>query len=212
MGEKQENDLVCRSDRDLADLSVTELQERLETSATGLSKKEAERRVDQYGYNELGEEKAYPVLKKYNLPATIFVVTDFVGREDFLSWDDINAMSPDIITIGSHTMSHSWLPDLDGNGLRKELAGSKDMIEKMTGRKVNLLSYPLGGFNESAKKIAEETGYIGAVTTNPGKDSKGTDPYALKRIRISDSADNSFVLWAETSGYYTFIKERRDDD
>lgn len=63
MGDKQENDLVCRSDRDLADLSVTELQERLETSATGLSRKEAGRRIDQYGYNELGEEKAHPVLK-----------------------------------------------------------------------------------------------------------------------------------------------------
>ena len=71
MGEKQENDLVCRSDRDLADLSVTELQERLETSATGLSKKEAERRVDQYGYNELGEEKAYPVLNSLASKAAI---------------------------------------------------------------------------------------------------------------------------------------------
>ena len=42
---------------------MTELQERLETSATGLSKKEARRRVDQYGYNELAEEKVYPMLK-----------------------------------------------------------------------------------------------------------------------------------------------------
>ena len=156
--------------------------------------------------------KAYPVLKKYNLPATIFVVTDFIGKENFLSWEDIKAMSPDIITIGSHTMSHSWLPDLDDNYLRKELSGSKDVIEKMTDRKVNVLSYPLGGFNELAKKIVKETGYIGAVTTNPGKNSAANDPYALKRTRISDSADNSFVLWAETSGYYTFIKERRDDD
>lgn len=155
---------------------------------------------------------AYPPLKKYNFPATIFAVTDFIGKEKFLTPADINIMQENNITIGSHTTSHAWLPDLNEEGIRRELAVSKKILENMTGKTVDILSYPIGAFDEKVKRIAKETGYIGAVATNPGKDYPDNDPYALKRIRISMTSDNLFTFWVETSGYYTFIKEIRDED
>ena len=155
---------------------------------------------------------AYPALKKHNLPATIFVATDFVGKQDFLTWSDMKTMQEGGISIGSHTLSHCWLPSLPAGGIREELVKSKEILEKQTGRKIKTLSYPLGAFNEEVRKIAEETGYIGAVATNPGPDYPDNDPYALKRIRISMTSDNLVAFWIETSGYYTFIKEIRDED
>ncbi len=155
---------------------------------------------------------AYPVLKKYNFPATMFVATDFVGRENFLTWDDIRTMQENNISIGSHTISHRWLPALDEKGIHEELYDSKKILEEMTGREIKTLSYPLGAHNEKVKKIAGEAGYIGAVATNPGPTKPKDDIFALKRIRISMTSDNLLVFLIETSGYYTFIKEVRDED
>jgi len=155
---------------------------------------------------------AYPALKRYKFPATIFVITDLIGAGKFLTWDDIRTMQKDGVVAASHTASHAWLPDLSEAAMRKELAGSKKLLERMTGRKVETLSYPLGAFNREVEKVAKETGYIGAVTTNPGRGYSNDDPYALKRTRISMSANNLFVFWIKTSGYHTFVQERRDED
>ncbi|OGW75261.1 MAG: hypothetical protein A2Z72_00835 [Omnitrophica bacterium RBG_13_46_9] len=155
---------------------------------------------------------AYPVLKKYGFPATIFVATDFVGKENFLTWDDIRTMQKGNISIGNHTVSHRWLPSLDDDSLRRELVDSKEILERMISGRVKVLSYPLGGFDERARALAKDAGYIGAVATNPGWGYPKNDIYALKRVRISMTSDNLFVFWVETSGYYTFIKEIRDED
>ncbi|UCD55400.1 MAG: polysaccharide deacetylase family protein [Candidatus Omnitrophota bacterium] len=155
---------------------------------------------------------ALPVLKKYNFPATIFVATDFVGKEGYLTRDDIKIMQENNISIGSHTVSHNWLPALDEKSIHKELWDSKKLLEEMTGREIKTLSYPLGGYNEKVKKIARKAGYIGAVATNPGRRQPKNDIFALKRIRISMTSDNLLVFLIETSGYYAFIKEIRDED
>ena len=154
---------------------------------------------------------AYPILKEYGFPATIFVITDSVEKEKFLTWNDISIMQENNISMGSHTASHAWLPDLDEMGLFAELLGSKAMLENRTGKSVKTLSYPLGGFNDKVKDAARKLGYIGAVATNPGPAYPARDPYALKRIRISMTSNNLFSFWIETSGYYTFIKEIRDE-
>lgn len=156
-------------------------------------------------------EEAYPILKKYGFTATIFVPTDFIGKEKFLNWNEIKIMQRDNISIGSHTESHTWLPSMTYKEIQKELRNSKEILEKNTGVKIDLFSYPLGGFDERVKRIAKEEGYVGAVSTNPGEKSLPNDIYALKRVRISETANNPITFLVETSGYYTFIKEKRDD-
>ncbi len=155
---------------------------------------------------------AYPALKRYNLPTTIFVIVDNVGKEGFLNWNDIKEMSLNNITIGSHTLKHAYLTSLDFKSLDNELMLSKRILEEKIGKRVSVMSYPLGGFNEAVKEAVKRAGYIGACATNPGKKYPNNDIYALKRIRISKTSDNLFVFWIETSGFYTWIKEHRDED
>jgi len=155
---------------------------------------------------------AYPVLKKYGIPATIFVIVGKVGQPGYLDWKEIREMADSgLITIGSHTISHKWLPSMGTERLKEELADSKAILEEKTGKPVDILCYPVGAHDDRVEREAGLAGYRCAVATNPGRFAPIDDIYAIKRIRISRTSDNLFVFWLESSGYYTWIKEHRDD-
>lgn len=157
---------------------------------------------------------AFPILKKYNLPATIFVIINEIGRRqgDRLSWEQIREMSGSgVISIGSHGLMPEPLVNLKSEAeLKKEIFDSKKIIEEKLGKSVSAFCYPEGGFNPRIKELVGEAGYRVAVATSPGKEFPNDDIFALKRLRISETSRNLFVFWIQASGFYTFIKERRD--
>jgi peptidoglycan/xylan/chitin deacetylase (PgdA/CDA1 family) len=157
---------------------------------------------------------AFPVLKRYQFPATIFVATNNIGKPGFLNEQQITEMADSgIISIGSHTLNHVYLPSItDEEQLRREIFESKQRLEELTGQKEIVFSYPVGGFTPRIRQLVREAGYLGACATNPGKNCPNDDIYALKRVRISRTSENMLVFWIESSGYYTFIKEMRDED
>jgi peptidoglycan/xylan/chitin deacetylase (PgdA/CDA1 family) len=156
---------------------------------------------------------AFDTLNKHNIPATVFVVVDKIGRSGYLTWRQIEEMAGNNIDIGSHTLSECYLPSLkDKAELKREIYGSRRIIKKRIPEAGDFIAYCSGGFNENIRQIVIDAGYDGACATNPGKDYPDNDIYAIKRIRISRTSDNLFVFWIETSGFYTWIKEHRDDD
>jgi peptidoglycan/xylan/chitin deacetylase (PgdA/CDA1 family) len=154
---------------------------------------------------------AFPVLKKYSLPATIFVIINEVGRADRLSWDEIKTIQDSgIINFGSHALGPEPLINIQSEeALRKEIFDSKKILEEKLGRRITVFSYPGGMSNSKIRKLVIDAGYKFAVATNPGKKFADDDLFALKRLRISSSSNNLFVFWVEASGYYNFIRERR---
>lgn len=153
-------------------------------------------------------EYAYPVLKKYGFPATVFVIVDKIGSPGWLGWEELKKMRESgLITIGSHTVSHRWLPSLGADGLAFELEGSKEELERGLGGGVDILCYPLGAFDDKVQRAAKTAGYACALATNPPKGWPFRDVFAIRRIKISRTADNPAVLWFETSGYYSWVKE-----
>lgn len=154
-------------------------------------------------------EHAFPVLKKYRIPATIFVIVDKIGQPGYLGWDQIREMAGSgVVTIGSHTNTHPFLTGLSTAALTEELKGSKDALELALGAPVDSVCYPMGACDDRVERLAREAGYRCAVATNPGPRKADDDPYAIKRIKISRTSDNLLVFWLETSGYYTWVKER----
>lgn len=156
---------------------------------------------------------AFPILKKYNLPATLFVILNEVGRPegDRLSWEEIEVMRDSgIITFGSHCLGPEPLVNLASEEeVKKEISLSKRILEERLAKAVTVFSYPEGRFNERIRQLVIDAGYKSAVATNPGKDYPSDDIFALKRMRISENARNLFIFWVETSGFYTFMKEHR---
>jgi peptidoglycan/xylan/chitin deacetylase (PgdA/CDA1 family) len=156
-------------------------------------------------------EIAFPVLKKYGFPATVFLIGKEIGTSGWMGWEEIRAMqATGLIHFGSHTMTHPCLVDTDKDiDCVREVRESKRLLEEGLGRSVTIFSYPSGRFNERVRREVIDAGYAAAVVTNPGKRFPNNDVYALKRLRISENASNLFVFAVEISGFYNFMREQR---
>jgi peptidoglycan/xylan/chitin deacetylase (PgdA/CDA1 family) len=154
---------------------------------------------------------AFPILKKYNIAATIFIIVDEVGRpqDDRLSWDEIKIMQDSgLIVVGSHCLGPEPLTNIKSQKeVKNQIFVSKEILEKKLGKRVDVFSYPEGRFNVKIRQLVMDAGYKAAVATHPGKRYPSNDVFALKRLRISENAANMFIFWVETSGYYTFMRE-----
>lgn len=145
---------------------------------------------------------AWPLLKRYGFPATVFVSVSEVGTPGFTTWTQLQAMAHDGFTIGSHTVRHAYVPDTPLAQVREEFTVSKQLIERALGRAAALLSYPIGGFTREAQQCAREAGYAAAFTTNRAFQRQGLDPYAIRRVKITDKDVHAWILAAKLSGYY----------
>jgi peptidoglycan/xylan/chitin deacetylase (PgdA/CDA1 family) len=130
---------------------------------------------------------ALPILKKYGLRATVFVVTDFLGEETYMTWDEVKAMRAAGTEIGSHTLAHRDLTGLPPDERLKDLAASKAGLEWRLDAPVKFLAYPFGRFDAPTIAALKQAGYRGAASTLVGLNRPGDDVYALKRINIPRS-------------------------
>jgi peptidoglycan/xylan/chitin deacetylase (PgdA/CDA1 family) len=158
---------------------------------------------------------AYPSLKKYGFPATVFLISDYIGvKPYFLNWDEAKEMSKNNISFGGHTRNHVYLSSIKNNkdALWYEIAGCKKVIEDHLGIPIYYFCYPGGGFNEEIEMLVKKAGYKGACATNRGYDILDkNDLYELNRISIRNR-DISFSLWAKVSGYYNLFRTRKSRD
>ncbi len=153
---------------------------------------------------------AWPLLKRYGVPATVFVTPGEIGRPGFATWPQVEAMANDGMTIGSHTMHHSYLPLVAEERLPEELVESKRLIEGHIQRPVHFISYPTGGFTARVQDVVEQAGYRAACTTNRAVSRAIIDRYALRRIKITERDAHPPLFWAKLSGYYDLFRRLRD--
>jgi peptidoglycan/xylan/chitin deacetylase (PgdA/CDA1 family) len=153
---------------------------------------------------------AFPILRKYAFPATVFMIADAVGKPDFLTAEQLKAMYDGGFKVGSHTRRHAYLPKIkdDPVVLEDEVINSKKILEKVLERPIDFFSYPSGGFSESVIEMVKKAGYKGACATNRGLDKFNLDVYQLNRIRVNNG-DGDFVLWAKLTGYYNLFRKNK---
>ena len=156
---------------------------------------------------------AFPILKEYRIPATVFIIVNEVerARGDRLSWIQIREMRDSgLVSIGSHCLGPDPLIKIKSEeALRKEIVDSKNILEGKLGTAIHAFSYPEGMFTPRIRQLVIDAGYTLAVATNPGKAYPSDDVFALKRLRISENCRNMFVFLVESSGFYTWIKENK---
>jgi peptidoglycan/xylan/chitin deacetylase (PgdA/CDA1 family) len=147
---------------------------------------------------------ALPILKTYDIPATVFVTTHphaaEIGNDaPLLGQDGIRALSHEmLIDIGSHGATHRKLTRLGANDLRSELEDSKSYLETLTGKPCRFLAFPKGRSNDIVRDAVRQTGYEAALTTVHGLVRKGDDPFALKRIIVKRDTGHFEFRWRLT--------------
>lgn len=148
--------------------------------------------------------KAFPLLKKYNFKATIYIVlnrfnenwatdkdldrsSSELNSEKMLSDEQVKIMlESGLIEIGSHTLDHVNLPKLSDEDKYTQIKESKEKIEDIFTIKCNSFAYPFGFFDKDSVKIVEEVAYSNATTTVNGVfDKSKYSNFEIPRIMIS---------------------------
>jgi peptidoglycan/xylan/chitin deacetylase (PgdA/CDA1 family) len=130
---------------------------------------------------------AYPILRRYGLQGTFFIITSFVGRPGYLTWEQAREMRRGGMSLESHTCTH---PDLARNTpghVDEEVRDSKAVLERELGGPVFFFSYPSGKYTPAVIAALETNGYLGAVTTRHGTTQESSALYELRRVRIRGS-------------------------
>lgn len=141
-------------------------------------------------------ENAFPILRQFDFPATVFIVAGLVGNVNqrmktkgyperpLVNWNEIEVMKKNGITIGSHTMSHPRLSLLESKDARREIEDSKKLLEDSLGVPINHFAYPYGDMNESIVSMVREAGYKTACSVVSGFNSEKVNLFELRRIGI----------------------------
>ncbi|MCA0243840.1 MAG: polysaccharide deacetylase family protein [Proteobacteria bacterium] len=153
---------------------------------------------------------AYPVLKKYRLPATVFVYTDFLGGGDALTWAQLQEMQASgLVDVQSHSKSHRNLIERRAGetderyraALDTEMRAPRELLERrLPPLKVRQLAYPFGDANEAVLEAAARNGYELGATVVPGGNAFYAQPLMLRRTMIfGDTSLEAFKSKLQTS-------------
>ena len=159
-------------------------------------------------------EVAWPILKKYGYPFTMFIYTDYVkggpksGGES-MTWQQLAEMRDAGVDIEGHTISHH---DLRGGKMAKanppeyeawlwnELNGSKQMIEQKLGVKINALALPYGFYNAHVLDVAKKAGYEAVFDVYGQKIVHGSPSILMGRYVIQSNKPKIFADAVRFSG------------
>jgi len=147
---------------------------------------------------------ALPLLEKFNLPMTLFVVAGFVDSDGYLSEEELSELSKHpLITIGGHGLWHRHFDRLTLDDARFELTESKRLLEETTRKPVDLMAWPYGECTPQVEQLAGESGYRAAWSVWKG--TNGT--FSRWRVPLGRN-DNLPRFIAKASGVYGLTEAR----
>lgn len=129
---------------------------------------------------------AYPILKELSIPFTLFITTGYIGKEGYLTNEQIIEMDNDpLCTVGAHTLTHPQLRRVSNS--YEELSKSKAILEQMLKHPIKFLAYPYGRQSSISKKVirqSKEIGYECAFSTvqTPINDISSKSSFFLPRV------------------------------
>ena len=146
---------------------------------------------------------AYPVLRKFGFNATVFLVTDYVGKTNvwdhrdgwpkakLMSWEQVKELSQKGVSFGSHGKTHKPLTKMHSiKEVIAEIKLSKKIIEIGAKRPIRCFSYPYGRYNKFIQLFLKLNGYDFAISTQRGVNTLDSNPFCLKRIEINSHNAN----------------------
>ena len=144
-------------------------------------------------------ENALPELAQRGIPATLFVPTNYIGQtpgwiddagypyfqEVIVSIDQLRSLHRELVSVGSHGVTHRNLTLLSEKEAREELCTSKLELEAIVGYPVRLFAFPYGAHNEALMELASQCGYERVFTCLPNVARGGGEEFVTGAVEAS---------------------------
>jgi peptidoglycan/xylan/chitin deacetylase (PgdA/CDA1 family) len=146
-------------------------------------------------------EHAAPVLERLSLPATFFLVTQWMGtdvvpwwdgergvRHPWMTWDQVRELHRKGFDLGAHTRTHADLGTISGTEAQREIFGSRRDLEREIGASADLFAYPYGRLDqitEANRALVRDAGFLCCCSCAGGINTAGTSPYHIQRVPIT---------------------------
>jgi len=162
---------------------------------------------------------ALPELEKRDIPVMVFIPTGCLGlpapwlgneQQDtnggiVISASEIRDLSrKDLVSFGSHCVTHRSLPTLTDQEAKEEISRSKSDLEDILGRKICTLSFPHGSFEQRHVDWAKQTGYGRVFSIHPVWAFAHSDEFVTGRVRV-DPTDWPVEFRLKMCGAYRWI-------
>jgi peptidoglycan/xylan/chitin deacetylase (PgdA/CDA1 family) len=108
---------------------------------------------------------ALPLLERYQMPATFYIVSGFVGKPGYMNWQQLEALRDAGMEIGGHTISHADLAGLSLADAKVEISQSRQLLRRRLGIAVESFAYPAGSYTLPVTDLVQDAGFSHAVTT-----------------------------------------------
>lgn len=146
----------------------------------------------------IGEySEAYPILLKYQIPATIFIVDQLVGTENYFTWEEAKEMyDSHLVKIYAHGYRHVDYGNADKTTLQNAYETAHTHIEEHLGAKVQrIMAYPSGSSTENSIAWLKEIGFEVQVQTKYGTVNKSStlDLTGLGRVRAERPSSKTIL-------------------
>lgn len=126
--------------------------------------------------------RAFPILSEHGCPAYFFITVNRVGKKGYMNWEQLRGLLKRGMIIGSHSLNHRILTQIDDDELYMELAESKRILEENLDGQVETLSVPRGFCSAEVLRTAKQVGYRTVFVTD-GKDEDGEFTFARTAVK-----------------------------
>ena len=131
-------------------------------------------------------EVAWPYLKKEKIPFILFVSSEAVGKNGYMTWEQIKELEKEtIVYIGNHSHSHNYLVDLKNDDFIIDIDISSSIFKKKLGYNPIFFSYPFGEYSSLVKKYISKN-FKFSFGQHSGVIDINKDRYELPRFPINE--------------------------
>ena len=135
--------------------------------------------------HESNHRLALPILLEKEVVATFYVVAGFVDTDSrYMTSSQLRELAAAGMNIGSHSLTHRWMPTLNADEIRKELIESKSLLEDIVQQPVVDFALPGGHYDRAVSDALVDSGYRSVATSKAGRHEGGDSPILFNRIEI----------------------------
>jgi peptidoglycan/xylan/chitin deacetylase (PgdA/CDA1 family) len=146
-----------------------------------------------------------PILEKYHVVATSYIITGFIGGSDFMTSQELQeVIDSGLVDVGAHTVHHISLANRQLITVQNEVDQSKKTLEQDYHISVVSFAYPNGSFDQQAAQVVRDDGFSTAVSTVPGVEQNQANRFFMYRLRPGYRTGDALLTWLSQTKFAAY--------